>query len=74
MTLIGSGDDSYIDKGDRVIVTEGILESAHGRSAQPKLLGKHGIVEHNDGWGRCDVLFDDGTRATLWNVKDLERE
>lgn len=64
----------YLDHGDRVIVTDGVLEDAHARSARPELVGKHGVIVENDGWGRCVVVFDDGTQATLWNKLDLERE
>lgn len=63
----------YIDAGDRV-VTDGVREATHARAARPELVGKHGTVQTNDGWGRCLVAFDDGTSATLWNAKDLTRE
>ena len=65
---------AWIDAGDRVVVTDGIRERAHARSPRPEAAGKHGIVEENDGWGRCDVLLDDGTRILAWNGKDLVRE
>jgi len=64
----------YLDAGDRVVVTEGVREDTHARAARPDLVGKRGIVRSNDGWGLCHVEFNDGTFATLWNAKDLERE
>lgn len=62
----------FIDVGDHVFVTEGILEDAHMRKARPELLGKQGLVVENDGWGFCRVLLEDGTYANLWNKKDLQ--
>ena len=62
---------SYIDVGDHVFVTEGVLEDTHKRKARPELVGKQGLVVENDGWGFCRVLIEDGTYAHLWNTKDL---
>lgn len=65
---------SYIDTGDRVVVTAEIARPAHARGVHPEAVGQHGIVTANDGWGRCDVLLDSGLRITAWNGIDLERE
>lgn len=62
----------YIDAGDRVVVTEGVLEAAHARPACPQHLGKTGTVIMNSGWGICRVRLDDGTTASLWNGIDLD--
>lgn len=64
----------YITVGDRVVVTEGVLEDEHMRKAKPELVGQHGVVEDEDGWGFCRVRLDDGSMASLWNEKDLARE
>ena len=64
----------YIDTGDRIVVTEGVREPTHARTALPELEGLHGEVLDNDGWGRCRVLLDDGRTVTLWNAKDLAPE
>lgn len=64
----------YIDTGDRVVITAGLAEPEHARSARPEHVGKHGVVESNDGWGRCEVLLDCGARIMAWNGKDLELE
>ena len=64
----------YIDTGDRVVVTEHISEAEHARGTYADVAGQHGVVESNDGWGRCTVLLDSGQRITAWNGVDLVRE
>lgn len=64
--------ETYIDAGDKVRVTNGVLEDTHKRKAKPDLVGKNGVVLENDGWGWCTVRLEDGTTHGLWNGKDLE--
>lgn len=60
--------------GDRVVITDGVREATHKRPACPHIEGLHGIVSDEDGWGFCTVEIDGGSRARLWNVKDLRKE
>ena len=66
------GQNSHIDKGDRVVITgNSFCMGSHDLSEHQ---GKHGIVEFNNGWGLCNVRFDDGTTVRAWNGADLELE